>query len=126
RNSVHSWAARVLLWASTRVGRLHWAMTLAMVKVLPLPVTPSKVWHRSPRRTPCTSFSMASGWSPVGWYGDASLKRFSSVGMILPLCGAFYNQWLLSAFRLYHIQFPLYSPCLRLQRAEGSFPSPSR
>jgi hypothetical protein len=66
RNSVQSWAASVLLWASTSVGRLHWAMTFAIVKVLPLPVTPSKVWQRSPRSTPSTSWAMACGWSPVG------------------------------------------------------------
>ena len=30
-NSSHSWAARVLLWASTRVGRWTASMTLAMV-----------------------------------------------------------------------------------------------
>ena len=59
RNSVHSCAASVLLCASTSVGRLHWAMTLAMVKVLPLPVTPSRVWQRSPRCTPSTSCAIA-------------------------------------------------------------------
>ena len=67
RNSVHSCAARVLLWASTSVGRLHFAITFAMVKVLPLPVTPSRVWQRSPRSTPSTSVLIACGWSPVGW-----------------------------------------------------------
>ena len=60
-------AASVLLWARTSVGRLHFAITFAMVKVLPLPVTPSRVWQRSPRSTPFTSVSMACGWSPVGW-----------------------------------------------------------
>lgn len=36
-------AARVLLWAIMRVGFCNCWMTLAMVKVLPEPVTPSKV-----------------------------------------------------------------------------------
>ena len=44
----------------------HWAMTFAIVKVLPLPVTPNRVWQRSPRSTPSTSCAMACGWSPVG------------------------------------------------------------
>ena len=39
-------AARVLLWHITRVGCCARCMTLAMVKVLPLPVTPSSVWAR--------------------------------------------------------------------------------
>ena len=35
---------QVLLWAMTRVGRSRRSITPAMVKVLPLPVTPSRVW----------------------------------------------------------------------------------
>ena len=66
RNSEQSWAARVLLWASTRVGRFMRAMTLAMVKVLPEPVTPSSTCSARPSSSPCTSVSMAWGWSPVG------------------------------------------------------------
>ena len=41
-NSLKSWAARVLFGARIRLGLLTWAMTLAMVKVLPDPVTPNK------------------------------------------------------------------------------------
>jgi hypothetical protein len=41
-------------------------MTLAMVIVLPEPVTPSSVWKRSPRRRPAVSSAMARGWSPAG------------------------------------------------------------
>lgn len=41
-------------------------MVLAMVKVLPEPVTPSKTWCLSPFTTPSVSWLMASGWSPLG------------------------------------------------------------
>ena len=44
RSSLQSWAAKVLLWASTKAGRPVWAITLAIVKVLPVPVAPSRVW----------------------------------------------------------------------------------
>ncbi len=37
--------ASVLLWAMISVGLFNAWMTLAMVKVLPEPVTPSKVWN---------------------------------------------------------------------------------
>ena len=36
-----------------------------MVKVLPEPVTPSRTWVRSERRTPSTRSSIACGWSPL-------------------------------------------------------------
>ena len=62
---MQSCAASVLLWAMTSVGFWTFAMTLAMVKVLPEPVTPSSVWYRSPRRMPSLSAATASGWSPV-------------------------------------------------------------
>ena len=39
---------------------------VAAVKVLPVPVAPSRVWHGRPSRKPCTSLSMAWGWSPAG------------------------------------------------------------
>src|SRR4051794_21275937 len=41
-------------------------MTLAIAKLLPEPVIPSRVWNRSPRCTPSTSAAIASGWSPAG------------------------------------------------------------
>lgn len=41
-------------------------MTLAMVKVLPLPVTPSKTWSRAPFLIPDPKDLIASGWSPEG------------------------------------------------------------
>ena len=65
-NSAHSWAARVLLWASTRVGRWTASITLAMVKVLPEPVTPSRVCSSRPFSTPAARAAMADRWSPAG------------------------------------------------------------
>ena len=48
---MQSCAASVLLWAITSVGRwTSWTM-LAIVNVLPLPVTPFNVWKRSPSTT---------------------------------------------------------------------------
>src|ERR1019366_4039653 len=44
-------------------------MTLAMVIVLPEPVTPRRVWNRSPRSSPAVSSLMARGWSPAGRKG---------------------------------------------------------
>jgi hypothetical protein len=57
------------------VGRFTVAITLAMVKVLPLPVMPSRVWCFSPPCRPATSWAMASGWSPRGSKGLFSWKR---------------------------------------------------
>src|SRR5438105_3152959 len=53
----------------TSAGRPSWAMTLAIVKVLPEPVTPSKVWWGRPSPRPRTSCSIAAGWSPAGGNG---------------------------------------------------------
>ena len=53
--------ARVLLWASTRVGRFIFAMMFAMVKVLPEPVTPRSTCSSMPFFRPWVSFLMASG-----------------------------------------------------------------
>ena len=41
-------------------------MTFATVKVLPEPVTPSRVLCFEPCSMALTSWSMASGWSPMG------------------------------------------------------------
>ena len=40
-------------------------VTLTMVNVLPLPVTPSSVWCLKPLFNPATNPSTAWGWSPV-------------------------------------------------------------
>src|SRR3972149_7519669 len=58
----------------TSVGRFQRAMTLAMVKVLPLPVTPSSVWERWPCWRPSISLSTAWGWSPVGAKSETRRK----------------------------------------------------
>src|SRR4030066_126092 len=50
-------------------------MTLAMVNVLPLPVTPRSVWCFRPPRSPSTSLSTAGGWSPVLWDSAAGRHR---------------------------------------------------
>src|SRR5262249_28277700 len=42
-------------------------MTFEQVKVLPVPVAPSRVWHVRPSRKPSTRLAMACGWSPAGW-----------------------------------------------------------
>ena len=52
-------------------------MTLAIVKVLPEPVTPSSTCSSRPSSTPRASFSMACGWSPVGLKGACSLNSIS-------------------------------------------------
>jgi len=49
-------------------------MTLAIVCVLPDPVTPSKVCAPNPASRPEESFSIACGWSPVGRYSLFTLK----------------------------------------------------
>ena len=61
--------------ARIRVGRCTASITLAMVKVLPEPVTPSSTWSRSFPCSPATSSLMAPGWSPFGSKGETTLKR---------------------------------------------------
>jgi len=62
----------VLLCEITKVGILRLFITLAIVKVLPLPVTPNSTCEESPFFIPCTKLFMASGWSPVGLNDDLS------------------------------------------------------
>ena len=56
-------------------GRCVASITLAMVKVLPEPVTPSSTWSRSCERTPLTNSSIACGWSPSGSNSDTTRNR---------------------------------------------------
>jgi hypothetical protein len=56
-------------------------MTLAMVNVLPEPVTPKSTWEWSPRSSPSVNWRIASGWSPVGLYFDVSLKFAINFGV---------------------------------------------
>src|SRR6266571_3232236 len=60
----------------TSVGRLRRAMVWAMVKVLPVPVAPRRVWKRWPEERLAVSLSIAWGWSPWGWKGEMTWKRF--------------------------------------------------
>ena len=48
---MQSWAASVLLWASTSAGRCSFSMVAAIVIVLPVPVAPSRVTPRAPAST---------------------------------------------------------------------------
>jgi len=66
RNSLQSWAARVLLWAITSAGRCTRSITPAIVKVFPVPVAPSRVRKRSSDASPSASPGIAFGWSAVG------------------------------------------------------------
>ena len=61
RNSLHSWAASVLLWAITSAGFCTRSTTPAIVIVLPVPVAPSTVRNRSPASTPAAIESIAAG-----------------------------------------------------------------
>src|SRR5437763_2898385 len=72
--SPYNCAASVLLWLMTSVGFPYWAMTLAIVIVLPEPVTPSSAWKRSFRSSPAISSAIALGWSPAGLKGASSWK----------------------------------------------------
>jgi hypothetical protein len=58
--------------------------TFAMVKVLPEPVTPNRVWDARPARIPSTSWAIAWGWSPAGWKDDTTLKGLDTK---LPVTG---------------------------------------
>ena len=58
--------AMVPVAAVRAAGRLRSAITFAMVKVLPEPVTPSSTWSFSPACMPETSSEIARGWSPWG------------------------------------------------------------
>src|SRR5580698_9080822 len=53
-------------------------MTLAIVKVLPEPVTPRRTWSFSPAWMPETSSEMARGWSPWGLSVVASWKSINT------------------------------------------------
>jgi hypothetical protein len=65
-NSLKSCAASVLLGDITSVGRRAAAMTLAIVYVLPEPVTPRRTTWRRPDSTWRERSAIACGWSPRG------------------------------------------------------------
>src|SRR6266853_1872052 len=83
-SSPYSCAARVLLWESTSVGRPKFLMTFAIVIVFSDPVTPSRVWNRSPRSSPFVSSAIALGWSPAGSKGA---RRSNAALAILYIAG---------------------------------------
>jgi hypothetical protein len=60
-NSLKSCAASVLFGEMTSVGRCTFAMTFAIVNVLPEPVTPRRATCGRPSRTKRVMASMASG-----------------------------------------------------------------
>src|SRR6185437_14432934 len=53
-------------------------MTLAMVNVLPEPVTPSRTWCCSRSKSPRVSASIAVPWSPLGLYELTNLNSMKS------------------------------------------------
>ena len=57
---------RLVVGDHQRVGRCTAAIVAAIVKVLPVPVAPSRVWNRLPGRSPSASPAIAFGWSAVG------------------------------------------------------------
>src|SRR4051794_3000544 len=70
----------------TSAGRCTCSIVNAIVAVLPLPVTPRRVWKRSPSFSPSDSSLSALGWSATGRYAglisnfgiwpiDASTRR---------------------------------------------------
>jgi hypothetical protein len=48
-------------------GRWVSSITLAMVKVLPVPVAPRSTWFWSQIAIPLRQFAIAVGWSPAGF-----------------------------------------------------------
>src|SRR5207253_1344078 len=80
-SSPYNCAASVLLCERTSVGLPKFLMTLATVIVFPDPVTPSRVWKRSPRSSPRVSSAIAFGWSPAGENG----ARKSNTALVI-LC----------------------------------------
>lgn len=66
-NSWKSWAASVLLCDITSTGLFICWIRFAIVKVLPLPVTPSSVWNLSPFLMPFVNKEIAGTCEPLGW-----------------------------------------------------------
>ena len=64
--SPYNCAAKVLFGASIRAGLFKSSIILAIVKVFPDPVTPSKTWLLSKFFKPFFNWSIAIGWSPAG------------------------------------------------------------
>lgn len=73
-------------------------MTLAIVKVLPEPVTPIKVWNFLPACRLSTSRSIACGWSPAGLNSLFSLN-FAIFGSRFVIRGSCLNTLFMSIHR---------------------------
>ena len=69
-----------MLGARIKAGRCTASITLAMVKVLPEPVTPSSTWSRSLPCKPATRSRMAAGWSPFGSKGETTWRARAGGG----------------------------------------------
>ena len=65
------------------VGRLRSAITLAIVKVLPDPVTPNSVWWAKPFSKPASKRRIASGWSPSGLNVEWTWTFYSWINTLL-------------------------------------------
>ena len=74
RNSLASWAARVLLGAMTSVGRCTCSISHAVVADLPVPVAPSRTTSCSPALIRAARSAIAAGWSPLGSKSETTPK----------------------------------------------------
>ena len=63
-------------------------MTFAMVKVLPEPVTPFRVWNRRFSLTPWVSREIARPWSPAGENGETTSSLGTDGLLLCPGTGA--------------------------------------
>ena len=82
------------------------AMTLAIVKVFPEPVTPSSTCAGSLLWMPSTSLRMACGWSPVGSNLELRWYKRHRGGMGLCLVGKINKNKTASLSRICIINFP--------------------
>ena len=68
--------------AITRDGLQTFAITCAMVNVLPDPVTPKRTWCFFPAKILLHKASIAFDWSPFGVKSETNLKEDIRLGMI--------------------------------------------
>ena len=67
---------QVLLGANIKAGLFVDSIIFAIVKVLPDPVTPNKVWWSKPSWRPDTKLLIAVGWDPAGSKSDTTFNAF--------------------------------------------------
>ena len=75
-NSAYSCAERVLLCEITSTFLFNLEITFAIVKVLPLPVTPNNICFFLFDFIPSIKLLIACGWSPFGDRALESIKFF--------------------------------------------------